>query len=213
MKGKPLNEVIGKDLADKILTLEPGVHKNFTGPDLKVGGEGMSSFYDKELVNELNKYAKQWGVKVEQLPLEFGNDLTAPNVYIGPEVGYDKLKQIYNDTSISSQLRAQLSPILKQMRNDGVPFKTAMEREGSPALAELIGGRMQDLPKKGGVVHALPITPRMREEILGKGQPLFSLGAGLAGGALAEKLAQPRDQTLEQRETGKHLTRMTQDAL
>ena len=38
----------------------------FTGLDLKVGGEGMSAFYDRMLPNEVNKFVKRFGGKVGQ---------------------------------------------------------------------------------------------------------------------------------------------------
>ena len=40
--------------------------KILSGTDLKIGGEGMKGFYDKMLPNEVGKYVKQWGGKVEQ---------------------------------------------------------------------------------------------------------------------------------------------------
>lgn len=59
-----LEDLIGKDLTSK--HLESGRTTNvFKGLDLKVGGEGMLGFYDEILPKEVNKYAKQWGAKVE----------------------------------------------------------------------------------------------------------------------------------------------------
>ena len=60
-----LADVVGKDLADKILSSGDGV-KNWTGPDLKVGGEGMKGFYDKILPSFASKYGKQWGARVRE---------------------------------------------------------------------------------------------------------------------------------------------------
>ena len=42
----------------------------YHGLDLKVGGEGMKGFYDKMLPNEIGKYVKQWGGKVEKGKIE-----------------------------------------------------------------------------------------------------------------------------------------------
>jgi hypothetical protein len=41
-----------------------GKETEFTGLDLKVGGEGMKGFYDKILPDYMNKFGKKWGVKV-----------------------------------------------------------------------------------------------------------------------------------------------------
>jgi hypothetical protein len=57
---------IGKELAKKIEKQEPS--KEFTeysGLDLKVGGEGMKAFYDKMLPSMVNKLVKKFGGKVE----------------------------------------------------------------------------------------------------------------------------------------------------
>lgn len=43
----------------------PELSTDYSGLDLKVGGEGMKAFYDSMLPNEINKYAKRYGVKVE----------------------------------------------------------------------------------------------------------------------------------------------------
>ena len=181
-----LAEHIGKDLAKRaaqdLQKMEGGAYKSYAGVDLKVGGEGMVSFYDKELVNELNKYAKQWGVKVEQIPMKFGEDYVTIEQSGG---GY----------------------IVREKGGEGERF-FEMRSAAKEYAAELA---KQNKTYNADRAWALPITPRMREELLGTGQPLFSLGAGLAGGVLAEKLAQPREQTFEQKETASHLTRMGKD--
>ena len=60
--GKPLDEVVGKDMAEKIMALaEPG---EFSGDGLKVGGEGMKGFYDKILKSYADKFGKKYGASV-----------------------------------------------------------------------------------------------------------------------------------------------------
>jgi len=78
--GSKLPDYFGKDLAQKIQAGE-GTHPDpedediplgvrmLTGPDLKVGGEGMKGFYDNILPKEIGKYVKQWGASVTQSPL------------------------------------------------------------------------------------------------------------------------------------------------
>lgn len=63
-KGKALDEVIGKDLADKVMASTS--YYAFKGEDLKVGGAGMKGFYDKMLPKAVQKYVKKWGGKVEK---------------------------------------------------------------------------------------------------------------------------------------------------
>jgi hypothetical protein len=67
--GKQLDEVIGKELAKKVMAFESP--NSLTGLDLKVGGEGMKAFYDRELVSIANKISKKIGggkVRRETIP-------------------------------------------------------------------------------------------------------------------------------------------------
>ena len=64
-KGKPLSDLVGKDLAIKMMSLEN--YDTIDGEDLRIGGEGMKGFYDKMLPAFMNKYGKKWGVKVEDM--------------------------------------------------------------------------------------------------------------------------------------------------
>jgi hypothetical protein len=67
-----LPDVVGKEIADKIIeqARDGREFDTISGLDLKVGGEGMKGFYDKILPNEIGKYVKQWGGKVEEGALE-----------------------------------------------------------------------------------------------------------------------------------------------
>ena len=66
--------IVGKDLARKAAELGATEEKTFSGIDLKVGGKGMSAFYDKMLVSEVKKYVSKWGAQVEKgtVPIEIG---------------------------------------------------------------------------------------------------------------------------------------------
>jgi hypothetical protein len=66
--GKTLSEIIGKDMAEKIAN--GNSTGSFSGNDLTVGGEGMKGFYDQILPNEIGKYVKKWGAKVEEGELD-----------------------------------------------------------------------------------------------------------------------------------------------
>lgn len=68
-KDKPLDEVIGKDLADKILAGNKEF-ETLSGDDLKIGGSGMKGFYDKILPSFVNKYVKKWGGRVGEAKIK-----------------------------------------------------------------------------------------------------------------------------------------------
>lgn len=63
--GMNLSEVFGKDLAIKMLGAE--ANTRISNDEMRVGGEGMTGFYDRMLPAFMNKYGKKWGVKVEDI--------------------------------------------------------------------------------------------------------------------------------------------------
>lgn len=66
-------------------------HKQLSGLDLKVGGEGMKGFYDQILPRFADKYLKKYGVKTEKLPLSTGYTDPALKRYVGDGKGSDQL--------------------------------------------------------------------------------------------------------------------------
>ena len=84
-KGKSLSDLVGKDLAVKMMSLEN--YDTIDGEDLRIGGEGMKGFYDKMLPAFMNKYGKKWGVKVEDIELpNLENGLTMHSVPVTEEM-------------------------------------------------------------------------------------------------------------------------------
>lgn len=83
LDGENLSDVVGKDVALKILrnegedaTIYAGKGKEYaakqlSGDGLRIGGEGMKAFYDQILPSFMNKYGKKWGVKVQDVTLPF----------------------------------------------------------------------------------------------------------------------------------------------
>ena len=65
--GNPLSDVVGKELANRMINSQPNDEIKLGGQ--LIGGEGMKGFYDKMLVDFMNKYGKKWGVKVEDVEL------------------------------------------------------------------------------------------------------------------------------------------------
>jgi hypothetical protein len=125
-KPEELPDIVGKDVADKLLNNPTEIHKGINtnelkGQDLKVGGEGMKAFYDKMLVDKFNALGKKYGAKVSKAEL----------------------------------------PLDTKKPTD---FKDFADWE--KAKAE---NRKQS-------VYTFPITPKLREQIKTKGQPLFSAG-------------------------------------
>lgn len=68
-----LVEVLGQDLGNRVF--DAGLNATYTeaaeleGDDLKIGGEGMKAFYDRNLVNITNDLIKKYGAKVGKVTL------------------------------------------------------------------------------------------------------------------------------------------------
>lgn len=65
-RDKPLAEVVGAQIANRIMFERDGTIEN---EELRIGGDGMRGFYDKILPAETNKYIKKWGGKVGRTAL------------------------------------------------------------------------------------------------------------------------------------------------
>jgi hypothetical protein len=67
--GKSVDEIVGKEIASKIMTEKYG---SLAGEGLQIGGEGMKGFYDKILPDYLNTFGRQYGSGVRQMELPLG---------------------------------------------------------------------------------------------------------------------------------------------
>jgi hypothetical protein len=67
LKGKSLDSVLGKDIANQIMGKDEG---NIDAKGYVMNSEGMKGFYDKMLVDKANAIAKKYGGKVEEKPLQ-----------------------------------------------------------------------------------------------------------------------------------------------
>lgn len=84
LEDKPLEEVVGKEVAQKMLGMSD--HSSIDIADMEIGGEGMKSFYDKMLPQFMNKYGKRWGVKVGEVTLDTPGKETMHSVDVTPEM-------------------------------------------------------------------------------------------------------------------------------
>ena len=99
--GKKLNEVIGKEMSDKVMRAEP--ETKFSGLDLQVGGEGMKKYYDEIYPKFLEKYGKKWGAKIGETTITTGRS----NVGGMPSMYPDKEPIRYLD--ITPEMKAGVS--------------------------------------------------------------------------------------------------------
>ena len=176
-----LPDVVGKEVAQKIVDGEGKSYRGresrtLEGLDLKVGGEGMKGYYDKIVPSVANDILKKLGGgKVEETSIDVqgNNGLNTVTEYKGPSFTVDDLRPLADirNNDVPAAIQRQLTDIAKAM-NEGIDYKTAMERNGSLAAAKLVGG---DLVKKESVMSkqaSFTITDKMRENAMA-GQPLF----------------------------------------
>jgi hypothetical protein len=149
---KTLAEHVGKDAAEKLLNMPEPSEKNpyaarrLHGLDLKVGGEGMKSFYDKMLPQALEKLAKRHDPDAKMGTTTIKGD---PKVDGPLKVSSDgKRYWVHSDT------HGKVSDYFDAAHK-------AMDA--------------RDDMKKGPSLHSIDITPKMRASIL-KGMPTFATG-------------------------------------
>jgi len=76
-RGKTIDEVLGKSIAQKIQSHDPSQGLGtIKGDDLTIGGEGMKKYYDEIYPKFLEKYGKKWdaGVGETQITTDYARD-------------------------------------------------------------------------------------------------------------------------------------------
>lgn len=148
--------------------------RTISGVDLDVGGQGMRGFYDEILPAYMKKYGKKWGVAPEKVKIETGFSDKALGDAIRKEAAMD-----FNSDSAGRQLLNEIASHVElgKTPNDAIRDLKAL---GHPAtrdyeLLSKVRKTIDKLPKKNyEEVWSMKITPQMREDLLGSGQPLFS---------------------------------------
>jgi hypothetical protein len=83
-EGKSLDEAVGKDIAEKIMSDATG---DLSGQGLKIGGEGLKNLYDKIIPNAVKGLLKKLGGDgLTTVPIEDRSNF-APGGYLGYENG------------------------------------------------------------------------------------------------------------------------------
>lgn len=156
--GEELADVVGKDIADKIVSGEGNGH--LAGLQLKVGGEGMKGFYDTILPSFLNKYGKKWGATVGTLELSGEKGQPKQNLFIVNQTEETDHEADYAYGVYTEEDLSHGDPPLAE-------FATRAEAERYVAENNI---QWTDIHP---VVHALPVTEAMKESVL-EGQSLFA---------------------------------------
>lgn len=176
-----VEEMLGKEIAQKIADdegtkSEDGYRdwRTLSGLELKVGGEGMKTFYDKIVPQTINDVLKKLGGgKAGTVELVVDNRLTGGLTYSGPTKTADELTAFLRENkNIASSLEYQISTVRNKVI-DGQPYAKAMEEHASPGAAQLLGGKLADRELVAKPHVGFDITPELRTRAL-DGLPLFS---------------------------------------
>jgi 2'-5' RNA ligase len=166
--GKGLDEVLGKEVAEKIAAKHKG---ELSGEGLDIGGSGMRGFYDRIIPSVANDILKKLGgerVRTFKGVVENGVQFQH---YEGPIPTARDVHEKIHEKDHGATLERQLRSVVEAM-GQGVPFRTAIQEHGSANLAELFGGKLVQTAKVGEQ-QGFDITPAMREKALA-GMPMFS---------------------------------------
>lgn len=109
--GKPLSELLGKELAEKVLGGRD--YQILTEVDFELS-EGMKGFYDKILPAFMNKYGKQWGVKVSNMYLNRVEEgIVMHSIPVTEEMKASVMEGqvMFRTTEITPEVRAEMDVI------------------------------------------------------------------------------------------------------
>jgi len=152
--------MFGKDIADKMITKKGRKNYNhnqengwnfFKGNALTLGGEGMKGFYDQMLPSFVNKYAKKWGTKVEDISLPgLQNEDGWHSIDVTPEMK----ESVLEDQVMFSKSRNMESGLsaLRKIANgeeevDNAMIRNDLEQYGGTTGITFVFGKPGD-PKK-----------------------------------------------------------------
>jgi len=181
--GKQLSEVLGKEVASKILAENSGTA---TGDDLTVGGEGMKGFYDQILPKEIGKYVGKMGGRVEKSIINKDPLSDRPNTfYKNPETGeIEKMPQgnpIWRVDITPEMKRAVQGGQLQFMPAEQVDFdsnEVPIRKDWNEMLnqaSKMSYDEFISLAKKGKLIQA---TGEPNPFKAGTGKSALSYGAG-----------------------------------
>lgn len=159
--GKQLSEVIGKEVASKILAENSGTA---TGDDLTVGGEGMKGFYDQILPKEVGKYVAKMGGKVEKSEIETeksrygaGNTPTLGEMAESANMSVEDFSDYF--INLPREQQQQIIDKTKVVKTDTTPIWRV---NITPEMAGKVrGGQLQFMPAEQPTKYE-PISARIR---------------------------------------------------
>ena len=160
--GKKLNEVLGKEIADKVMNSQ--ANARFSGLDLQVGGEGMKKYYDEIYPAFLNKQGKKYGAQVGETEIGLPPKTSNSWAYFRDWFAENHGNVGSSNTALSNWEQGANNKYVKEFEK----FRKAATQTET--------------------VRYLDITPEMRKAVQ-KGQPLFTAApiGGIGTGLLSDE--------------------------
>ena len=184
-KGKSLDEVLGKGLADKIMEKESG---NLSGDGLKFGGEWANNLYDKQVGNIVKDLT---GAEIDVMDMGLSVDGKKKGFYnVNPAGGNTGIDTKITDLKIGKELKQAggnnyiITDILGDGKFKAVPKSgTTMDRVGKEAL---VNGEYSKVPEiyketfdistKTTTQQGIRLTPEIKARIRGEALDIQTSG-------------------------------------
>ncbi|HSW40407.1 MAG TPA: hypothetical protein VLL97_13040 [Acidobacteriota bacterium] len=124
LTGKPLADVIGKGMADKIMSSNDGA--KYSGEGLEIGGEGLKRLYDQDLPSVM----KRFGAKPASMEISMGEEMGEVSEETLADATWAILDEGYNKSAVARVLEAA-----RESENWGeqYPFKSSENRDAIEA--------------------------------------------------------------------------------
>lgn len=171
--GKDLSDVVGKAIAERVLSEDSG---KVEGDDLTIGGKGMEAFYDRRLVETARKLGKPFGGKVGRTALQTeGGSEARRERAIGLAYAQGQLRRLEEMPDTHPTRRALFNAPLSEYSEDAIARRRAKHQERiadwTARVAELATAPVLGKPLP---VHSLRITDKMRESVTQEGFSRFA---------------------------------------
>lgn len=160
-----LEVIVGKELTQKIIDNATTELNEFSGLDLKVGGEGMKAFYDAIVPSAMSKLGKPFGAKIETIDLSDGHGFRMWEKSTGKYLG--EFKGSYINVSENGN-RERVIP---------ADYKTPEQVASEMGLNLSDVTVKYDEQREAGLLmqQSIPVTDSMKESAMA-GLPLYHTG-------------------------------------
>lgn len=152
LQGKKLADVVGKEVAKKIMESNS---QTIRGEGLNIGGEGMKKYYDEIYPNFLNKYGKKYGAQVGEVGIGLPQKTSSSWAYFRDWFAENHSNVGSSNTALSNWEQGSNNKYVKEFE------------------------KFRKTPTQKETVRYLDITPEMKKAVQ-KGQPLAAV-EGMTG--------------------------------